>query len=246
MSFLPASVFAPTNIALLKYWGKDNRELNTATHPSISMTLDRFGSHTEVYFSDRIMNDELILNGKTISCFPKVSKVLDALRSLKETTLKAHITSTNNFPTAAGLASSASGIASVTYAASLSLGLDLTANQLAVISRMGSGSSSRSFLGGFVEWNDNNDPIISQILQPSDWPLDIYLVLLSKGTKMMSSTDAMIHSQKTSRFFSEWVQKSLNSYMSFKEAIVQRDFKMLSLLSEKQSLLLHTTMTLTI
>ncbi|MBI2027504.1 MAG: diphosphomevalonate decarboxylase [Deltaproteobacteria bacterium] len=241
MSYQPIKVFAPTNIALLKYWGKVDKELNTATHPSISITLDHYGSETEVCFRSDLEKDQLILNGKDIPHFPKVSKVLNALRSFKNSSLRAHIRSTNNFPTAAGLASSASGLASVTYAASLALELDLSAIELAEISKQGSGSSCRSFLGGFVQWHDKEDPKVSQILSPDQWPLDVYLLLVSRDGKKTSSTQAMIDCQQTSVFFKEWVRKSWELYPLFREVIERRDFKKLGDLSEKHCLLMHKT-----
>ncbi|MBI2608736.1 MAG: diphosphomevalonate decarboxylase, partial [Deltaproteobacteria bacterium] len=142
-------VFSPTNIALAKYWGKRDPTLNLPANSSLSVTLADFGSETEVVFDSRFKKDVFILNGKEIPGsrvkpgMTRWERILNILRDLKKEKVYAQVTSFNNFPTAAGLASSASGMSALTLAGAKALELDLSKEKLSHISRLGSGSSCR-------------------------------------------------------------------------------------------------------
>jgi len=103
---------------LIKYWGKADARLNVPAVGSISITLDALWSDTDVEFDDALGADELVLDGRSrAEQLAKVSACLDLVRERAGTKARARVVSANNFPTGAGLASSASGFAALVTAA---------------------------------------------------------------------------------------------------------------------------------
>ena len=147
-------VRAYTNIAFIKYWGKKNEEFILPQNNSLSLTLDAFYTETKVTFDKNLDNDILILDGEEEgpNALKKAQVILDLVREMAGIKTRARIDSKNFVPTAAGLASSASGLAALAGAASLAAGLDLSETELSRLARRGSGSASRSIYGGFAEW----------------------------------------------------------------------------------------------
>ena len=152
---MKATARANSNIALVKYWGKRNSELILPYNSSISMTLEGLHTTTTVEYSEKNKSDSLIMNGAPLKAgpeFDEVCKFLDLVRKKTNVHLHAKIATENNFPTAAGLASSASGFAALTLAATKACQREMDFKELSMLARQGSGSASRSFHGGFVEW----------------------------------------------------------------------------------------------
>ena len=149
---MKSRVRARANIALIKYWGKADPDLNTPAVGSISVTLDSLWSDTEVEFDARLTSDTLVLDGDSRpEPLVRVSRCLDLLRERAGVKTYARVISDNNFPTGAGLASSASGFAALSAAAADALQLDLSPRELSIVARQGSGSAARSVFGGYVE-----------------------------------------------------------------------------------------------
>ena len=144
---------AGSNIALIKYWGKADVALNTAAVPSLSLTLDGMKTHTLVEFDSTLECDEIHLDGakQVGKASSRAVKLLDAIRKEASSPLYARVLSFNNFPTAAGLASSASGFAALAGAARLAAGLDCSLPLLSSWARFCSASAARSVYPGFVE-----------------------------------------------------------------------------------------------
>ena len=162
------SCISPTNIAVIKYWGKRDIVANLPINSSLSVTLsmDNLRTTTTVCASDRYDQDRLWLNGneEDVAANKRVQAVLRAVRARAGDVeripkdawprYKVHIVSENSFPTAAGLASSASGYACLVRALAALFGLrDQSPGALSAIARVGSGSASRSLMGGFVRWH---------------------------------------------------------------------------------------------
>jgi diphosphomevalonate decarboxylase len=169
---------APTNIAVIKYWGKDEgRGLNTPINSSASVTLeqDDLCAMTSIAASSDFAADRLWLNDKEESMVgdgthaKRLRKCLLEMRALARdrtdasgkvvckaaelASYKVHVVSRNTFPTAAGLASSAAGYACLVYTlAKLYNVKEEYEGQLSTIARQGSGSACRSLYGGFVKW----------------------------------------------------------------------------------------------
>lgn len=177
---------APVNIAVIKYWGKRDVELNLPLNSSLSGTLhqDDLKTTTTVTASTDFSGDSLVLNDEPQVIKPgsRLDVCLKELRNragdlVDEKTgevlvkkedwpsLGLQIVSHNNFPTAAGLASSAAGFGCLVASVGKLLNVqgDLTA-----IARRGSGSASRSLFGGWVKWDvgvlaDGSDSIALQV-----------------------------------------------------------------------------------
>jgi diphosphomevalonate decarboxylase len=201
---------APPNIALVKYWGVRDRALALPYNSSFSVTLDQLRSRTTVRFDPELGSDRVILNGKPAAAGPRdgVVRFLDRVRAMAETSDRAEVRSANNFPTASGLASSASGFAALAGAATRAAGLSLSERELSRLARFGSGSACRSVFGGFVEWRagrraDGRDCYARSVFGPRHWPELVDLVLLVRGApvKEVRSADAMQSTVRTSDYF---------------------------------------------
>ncbi|XP_024375996.1 diphosphomevalonate decarboxylase MVD2, peroxisomal [Physcomitrium patens] len=215
---------APSNIAVIKYWGKRDEKLILPINSSISVTLDpeHLSATTTVAASPAFEKDRLWLNGKEVSvegvryknCLREMrARATDVviessgkvIRKEDWNSLHIHIASENNFPTAAGLASSAAGFACLVYALAQLMGVqEKYEGELTAIARLGSGSACRSLYGGFVEWKmgqeiDGTDSIAVQLAEESHWKdLVIIIAVVSSRQKETSSTSGMQESVKTS------------------------------------------------
>ncbi len=240
-----ASVRARSNIALVKYWGKRDPVLNTPAVGSVSITLDRLWTDTTVSFDRAYAADTLVLDGETRDAeVGRVSKWLDLVREVAGTDLRARIVSRNNFPTAAGLASSASGFAALTAAATRALSLDLDDRELTILARRGSGSAARSLHGGYV-WmhrgrdEDGSDAYAEPLLEADAWPLTVIVAITAGGRKAVSSGRGMTQSAASSAYYAAWVDSHDADMRAARDAIDARDFDSLARVSESSCLKMH-------
>jgi diphosphomevalonate decarboxylase len=188
--------YAPSNIALCKYWGKRNQELNLPVTSSLSVSLADKGSTVELSAATG-SQDVFVLNNKTLDPTSSFSKRLHDFLNLfrPEQDFMFNATIQTNIPIGAGLASSACGFASVVLALNDFFGWDLNESELSILARLGSGSASRSLHQGFVEWNagvsaDGMDSYAQALTET--WPeLCIGLLIVSDGAKPIGSCDAM-------------------------------------------------------
>nr|XP_023907942.1 diphosphomevalonate decarboxylase-like [Quercus suber] len=258
-----ASTFAPVNIAVIKYWGKRDTKLNLPTNSSLSVTLsqDDLRTHTTASCSPTFSADTLSLNGKdedisgarTQACL----RELRALRQKVETQdsslpkladLKLKIVSENNFPTAAGLASSAAGFAALVRAIADLYQLPSTPTELSRIARQGSGSACRSLFGGYVGWNrgieaDGSDSTAYEVASASHWP-DMRAVILvaSAEKKSVSSSSGMQQTVATSTLFEVRAEHVVPKRMkAMEKAIHERNFENFATLTTKDSNNFHAT-----
>jgi len=242
---MKATAIAPANIAFIKYWGKKDEELRLPTNGSISMNLSNLLTTTTVEFSSKYKSDEILINNKIDEKENKrVENFLDKVRQMAKSNLRAKVVSENNFPKSGGLASSASGFAALTVAATASIGLNLSKEELSILARIGSGSACRSIPHGFVEWFEGNDSQSSfaQSIHPADyWNILDIIVIFQKGDKKITSTDGQ-KLVKTSLFFKERLNNIKNKIENIKELIKQKDFINFGELVEKEALELHAIM----
>ncbi len=234
---------AYTNIALIKYWGKKDAVEMIPMNNSISLTLDAFYTETFVLFDPALKEDVLILNGKKQKDASKVTKLLDYARKLKGISTFATVTSTNHVPTAAGLASSASGMAAL--AGSVAEALDLTTDKtfLSRLARHGSGSACRSIYGGFAEWEKGVDDQTSLAIplkeDLSNWPLAMVFILINQKEKEVSSREGMERTVKTSVFYDGWLNSIDEDLKKARLAIETQDFELLGQTMEANALKMH-------
>ncbi|QGA55369.1 diphosphomevalonate decarboxylase [Sulfolobus sp. E5-1-F] len=241
------TVSAPSNIAIVKYWGKRGDErLNLPLNNSLSITLDdQLSVITKVTLSDKnivIVNDKILPEDETKEY---AGRVLEAFKKLIGKEFYVKVESRAKFPTNAGLASSAAGIAALTFALNELLELELELKELSKIARLGSGSACRSMFGGFVVWNkgereDGEDSYCYQIFQHDHWSdlVDI-IPILSEKEKRISSRKGMIRSAETSELMScrlKFIEKTFNEVI---EAIRNKDERKFYYLMMRHSNSMH-------
>ncbi|KAH8865027.1 Diphosphomevalonate decarboxylase [Schistosoma japonicum] len=248
---MQVQVTCPVNIALLKYWGKVD-ELNIfPLTSSISLTLNQshVGSRTTVFTKNGLKQSQFKLNGRVTQFPPRLLDVL-IIAQLRSRLHGKHIASPficveteNNFPTAAGLASSASGTAAFAFALGKMYSLD---GDYTSFSRRGSGSSCRSLSGGFVLWSSNrgdylHPSFVQQLFPSSHWPeLKVLICVVNEHSKHIGSTDAMLNCVNTSDLFRSG--RVLSAKIHEKQAISalrERDFSALAEVTMRESNQLH-------
>jgi diphosphomevalonate decarboxylase len=247
-TILRAVAEARTNIALVKYWGKRDSKLNLPAVGSLSLTLEGLSTRTEVRFDEGLASDSLMLNGEPQTGEPlvRIAKLLDLVRQEAGLTTHAAVVSSNNFPTAAGLASSASAFAALSLAATRAAGLSPDDRRLSILARRGSGSAARSIFGGFVEMHrgqrpDGEDSFAEPIAGAEEWGVRLVVAVTQKGPKATLSTDGMRHTAETSPYFTAWVQSSEPDLKEARRAIVARDLEALGVVTERSCLTMHAS-----
>lgn len=239
-----ATAVAHPNIALVKYWGKRNIPLNLPAVPSVSLTLSDFCTTTTVHWDTP--SDQMQLNGSPAphEVARKGFKFLDLMVPKRP---PCRIVSHNNFPTAAGLASSASGFAALTLAASRASGLNHSDAELSALARQGSGSACRSLWGGWVLWQKGTDPSGRDShgvpLHGQDyWDLNLVVAVASSAKKAMGSTQGMTHTKQTSPYYSAWVDTADADVLKALQALQDKDFTTLGEVMEHSTMKMHACM----
>ncbi len=239
-----AVAVAHPNVALVKYWGKRARAGNLPATGSLSLVLGGLATETSVRFDPALRGDRVLLDGhEEPETTARVTACLDLLRREAGITAGAVVESRNDFPTGAGLASSASGFAALVTAGAGALGLRLTSQRLAEIARLGSGSAPRSLLGGVVLLtNRDATTVCEQIAAPADWPLEIVVAVTTTGPKATSSRVGMELSEQTSPYYDAWVQTHAGDLAAGLAAVRSRDFTALAEIAEHNCLKMHAVM----
>jgi diphosphomevalonate decarboxylase len=240
-----ASARACANIALAKYWGKADVKRNVPAVPSISLTLDQLVTETRVRFDASLPSDVVRLDGRRASAAEaeRVVTMLDRVRRESRVRSNAHVSSHNHFPTAAGLASSASGFAALAAAASAAAGLRFNARRLSALARGSSASAARSVYGGFVELpagSRGDAELAARPIAPSEhWNVRLVVALTETGKKKVGSTEGMERSRKTSPYYQAWLDQAPRWARKIKRAIKDRDLDVLGAAMEQSTLAFH-------
>lgn len=239
-----ATAIAHPNIAVCKYWGKRDRTLNLPAVPSLSLTVAPFHSRTTLEWGSDA--EEYWLNSQLAdaSTHKKIKRVLDLMDPWRP---KCRVVSENNFPTAAGLASSSSGMAALVVAAHAASGQQRTTEELSAFARQGSGSACRSLFGGWSEWPlgsrmDGGDSHGVPIAPPEHWDLRMVVAMVAAGPKETSSTDGMTHCADTSPYYTAWVACAPADVEQGRTAILRRDLYSLGRIMERSTLRMHACM----
>lgn len=246
MPALSASAVANPNIAFIKYWGNRDAALKLPANGSISMNLDSLFTHAAVTFDDSLAQDELTINGRQphVSAVQRAGRFFDHIRRLAGISTHARIESQNNFPSGAGIASSASAFAALALAGSRAAGLELTERDLSRLARLGSGSACRSVPGGFTEWlpgAGDEDSFAVSIAPPEHWPLVDCIAIVNEGHKPVGSTEG--HALSTSSPLQEArLQDAPRRVENCRRAILAKDFDALARVAEEDSNLMHAVM----
>ncbi|GFO45988.1 diphosphomevalonate decarboxylase [Plakobranchus ocellatus] len=248
---------APVNIAVIKYWGKTDEKRILPTNPSLSVTLgqDELRAKTSVAVSSRFTEDRMWLNGIEQSVnSPRVQNVLKEIRRRAHKRKSGenkddlglahhvHIVSENNFPTAAGLASSAAGYACLVYALSKLFEVN---GEISDIARQGSGSACRSLYGGYVLWkmaskDDGSDSHAVQVQPESHWPqMRALILVVSDQKKHVGSTEGMQTTVQTSELMETRFKLVERRTEDIIKAINDRDFPTFAKITMQESNQLH-------
>jgi len=237
---------APSNIAFIKYWGKADPKLRLPLSNSISMNLSNIYTITTVEFLKELKRDQVEMDGEMLRQeeITRVVKHLDRVRDLAGIKLRAKVKTKNNFPKGTGVASSASGFAALSLAASRAAGLKLSKRKLSILARLGSGSACRSIPDGLVEWRkgkDGNSSYSYSLYSPKYWSLVDIVAVVDAREKKISSTKG--HGlAKESPFFTARVNGLEQKLKIIKKTIKDRDFDKFGEILEKEALNMHAVM----
>jgi diphosphomevalonate decarboxylase len=241
-----ATAIANPNLAFIKYWGNRDNALRIPMNGSISMNLDGLYTRTTVSFQPSLSFDELIINGHEIAGAgrDRVSYILDIIRDMAKIHDNAEVMTENNFPSGAGLASSAAAFAALALAGSRAAGLDLTEKDLSRLARRGSGSAARSIPGGFVEWQageTDEDSFAFSIAASGTWELVDCIAVVSTLHKKTGSTEG--HSiAPTSPLQAARVADAPRRLDLCRKAILNCDFDSFASIVELDSDMMHAVM----
>ncbi|XP_075621833.1 diphosphomevalonate decarboxylase [Balearica regulorum gibbericeps] len=253
---------APVNIAVIKYWGKRDNDLILPINSSLSVTLhqDQLKTTTTAAASRDFAEDRLWLNGEEADVgHPRLQACLREVRRLARKrrggsaddtaplslSYKIHIATENNFPTAAGLASSAAGYACLVSALARLYGVE---GELSEVARRGSGSACRSMWGGFVQWQrgerpDGRDSLAHQVAPETHWPeLRVLVLVVSGEKKQVGSTAGMQTSVDTSPLLKHRAEVVVPERLALMmRHIRERDFEGFGQLTMQDSNQFHAT-----
>uniref|UniRef100_F1L5Y1 Diphosphomevalonate decarboxylase n=1 Tax=Ascaris suum TaxID=6253 RepID=F1L5Y1_ASCSU len=255
------TVIAPINIAIIKYWGKRDEDLVLPLNDSISVNINELYAKTRVRVGPQIEKDTVSINGKVVDlsklnrfrrCFAEIRRMYRK-RTMEDSEDnkknfgcfdKFEVVSTTNFPTDAGLASSAAGFAAIAFA--MGRLYNLSKDEIERIARLGSGSSCRSLLGGFVHWKagtcaDGSDCCCEVVAPTEHWStLRAMILVTSNNSKDVGSTDGMRKSTQTSELLSHRVKEVVPKRVSrLLEAIKSRNFEDFATITMAESNQLH-------
>lgn len=232
---------AHPNIALVKYWGKACEVRNIPAVGSLSLTLDGLESTTRV---QRAGQDRFTINGAedagmSARAFAFLDQYWPGRPALE-------VRSDNDFPTAAGLASSASGFAALTLAVDTLLDGGRDQHTLAQCAGSGSGSAARSLYGGVVRLDAPEDPAgditVRQVAEPDYFPLELVVAVTSAARKPIGSTEAMRATAASSPYYAAWVRDQAQDLDAAERAVLARDFDALAAVTEKSCMKMHGVM----
>jgi diphosphomevalonate decarboxylase len=235
---------AHANIALVKYWGKRDAAQNLPAAGSMSLTLDALTTETTVSFEHGAR--EMRLDGRPASA----GELTRTAAWMAHVTARAEmvdsvnwmVDSVNHFPTASGLASSASGYAALALAATAASGRTASTRELTELARLGSGSAARSIFGGLVRMHAAG--WAEPIADPHGLTARMRMVIAIVGggvAKTHGSRDAMEHCAETSPYYRAWIDTVERDLVTAEDAIARGDLEALGTVAEANALAMHAS-----
>ncbi len=241
---LEARARAQVNVALAKYWGKADLRRNVPAVPSVSMTVDALSTETHVVLlpGERRIEawlDGRRLRGRELQRVERTVRRVAALAGLERVGARVH--SRNHVPTAAGLASSASGFAALVAATATAARLRWGPRRLSGLAREASASAARSFFGGFAELPAGRPgaapPTARSLLPPEHWPeLRLLVALTEPGPKEVGSTEGMERTRRTSPYYAAWLREAPRIARHVRAALRARDLPALGRATERSTM----------
>jgi diphosphomevalonate decarboxylase len=250
-----ACSIAHPNIALSKYWGKREGDGNYPAVPSLSVTLAGLETRTRVRFDSTLQQDRIVLNGEAADAATqtRASEMLDRVRRASGEKRHAEVRTRNDFPTASGLASSASGFAALALAATRAAGLAWNASQVSDLARRSSASAARSLFGGFVELPAgpasvtagaiHQDEVLSAqaIALPSHLAITVLVCVTTEARKAVGSSEGMRRTMAESPYARAWLEEAPRIHARLRDALLARDFAAVGQLAEASALAMHAS-----
>jgi diphosphomevalonate decarboxylase len=241
-----ATATAHPNIALVKYWGKRDEKLVLPHQSSLSITIAPFEVTTTVQFG--VDREQVTLNrrpaeGKELERI--LSAIVRARSAVRHSLGPVRVESIGNFPSAAGLASSAAAFAALSATARAAAGLPWNERECSILARQGSGSACRSIRGGVCVWRrgrrrDGADSFAEQIFPERHWPgLRLLSVLLVAEEKEVGSREGMRRSVETSPFYSAWAADAEAEVPRATACIAAKDLAGLGQIAERNAWRMH-------
>ncbi len=252
---MKSSAIAHSNIALIKYWGRSkdhDSNLNIPLNDTVSMT--KYGltdgihlqTRTTIEFSPDYDRDTVVVEGQNITGrhLERIIRVIDHLRRITKVDYKFKMMSHNDFPTQAGLASSASAFAALALAAAEAIGLKFSREDLSKVARLGSGSAARSIHGGFVychKGNSHDSSFAEQICTRNCFDMDAIIAIVDVRKKEITSDEGH-HLAHTSPFNEIRIEKSHLQAKEIKKLILENAFDTVGQMAEANCLYMHSVM----
>ncbi|MDF2553295.1 MAG: diphosphomevalonate decarboxylase [Chryseobacterium sp.] len=250
----------PSNIALIKYWGKYDNQI--PANPSISYTLNHCKTNTAIEFlANETFSVQTFLSGNEEAKFAgKIEKYFKNIEQYLPWILKGKyiIRTENTFPHSSGIASSASGFGAI---AKCLMKLDETFSQknseeeslrkASFLARLGSGSACRSLYNGLVVWGESDEVEGSSDLFAVKYPdaeihdvfkdFNDWVLLIHEGVKSVSSTVG--HGlMNTNPYAERRFQEAKENFVPMKEILKNGDLNSFIKLIEHEALTLHAMM----
>ena len=249
---------SPSNIALVKYWGKIGEQI--PANPSISFTLNNCHTLTTLkYKKAESLSFKVFVEGVREESFePKIKKFLERIQKycsfIEQYSFEIH--TKNTFPHSSGIASSASGLSALALCiTSIEKTLDNTMSdsffkeKSSFLARLGSGSACRSIYPELVVWGENQSFENSSDLVaiPFDGAHEVFkdfqdtILLVDKGQKVVSSTVGhnLMHNHPFSKQRFTQAHENLEQ---LKKALIEGDLKTFTAIVESEALTLHAMM----
>ncbi|TVR72944.1 MAG: diphosphomevalonate decarboxylase [Spirochaetaceae bacterium] len=241
---------AHPSLALAKYWGKRTGGINIPATTSVAVTLEALTTTTTVQVhpcpegarpGDRVMLDGEVQEARRFRPFFEELRAIAGVRSLPGDSCFT-VDSMNDFPTAAGLASSASGFAALATAALAALSGTANPEEVSRLARIGSGSACRSVYGGFTRWEAGSERAV-QVRDETWWP-DFRVVVLpvTVEAKAVTSREGMNRTRDTSPFYDAWVGDAPRLAGEVERALEERDLERLGTAARLSYLRMFATM----
>lgn len=231
------------NIALVKYWGKQQLEGNIPATGSISLALDSLLTETEVH---RISGkyEKIRIDGKNADkkTAQRLRRYIDLWRSRKLIGGRFQVSSHNRFPTGAGLASSASGFAALAMALSRFSEKQIGEANLSRLAREGSGSAARSITGGLSVLPKGTNPAARCLIEPERLTWGMVIAVAQSEEKEIGSREGMELSKRNSPYFKSWLAQSAVDYRQMMIAIDRGNFRTIGRIAEENALAMHACM----
>ncbi len=240
------TVVAPANIAFIKYWGKRSEKFRIPLNDSISMNLSGAATTTTVEFSSAFEKDDITFSGETISEkeIERITTHLDRVRRIAHKKIYARVVTKNSFPKGTGIASSASGFAALTVAATQAIDLRLSEKAVTILARIGSGSACRSIPDGFSWWHagkKSSDSYAESFVPSTWWDIRDILCVVSTEAKKISSTEGM-ENIRTSPYWQERILGIPEKIGRVQQAIKERNINTLGSIIEEDAISMHCVM----